>query len=49
MLGKCWKCEKMNQIEHDGYCFCRGCNLWYAPMKKKQTVQRFLDDEEMTG
>ncbi len=47
MKGKCWKCQTMNEIQQDGYCFCPGCNKWYAPIKQKKPPQRFLDDEEV--
>lgn len=46
MKYKCWKCQKENEKQQDGYCFCPGCNSWYAPIKEKKPTQRFLDDEE---
>lgn len=49
MKYKCWKCEKLNEEQHDGYCFCPGCNLWYAPIKEQKEIREFLDDEERSG
>lgn len=46
MKYKCWKCQKENEQQQDGYCFCPGCNNWYAPKKEKKPTQKFLDDEE---
>ena len=47
MKAKCWKCKTVNEAQHDGYCKCKVCDNWYAPMKEEKPVQRFLDDEEM--